>query len=69
MASKGLAVILEATDGVSVRAVVAVHVGITAIEVEVPRVRAICGTRPIVAVGANIVERTTAVVAVARHRQ
>ena len=29
-------VILKATDGVSVRAVVAVHIGIAAIEVQVP---------------------------------
>lgn len=36
MAKTGRDVILEAADGVSVRAVVAVHVGITAIEVQVP---------------------------------
>ena len=36
VAKTGLVVILEAADGVSVRAVVAVHVGIAAIEVQVP---------------------------------
>jgi len=47
--------------------VVAGHVGIAAVEVQAARVSAIYGTRPIVAVGTNIVERTIAVVAVACH--
>jgi len=61
--------ILKATDREAVRAVVVVHVGIAAVEVQVPRVSTIYGTRPIVAVGTHIVERTIAVVAVACHGQ
>jgi hypothetical protein len=61
--------ILKAPHREPVRAVVAVHVGIATVEVQVLSVRSIHSTRPIVAVGAYIVERTIAVVAVARHRQ
>lgn len=60
---------LEAAHGESARAVVAAHACTAALEVEVPRERATCGTRPIDAVEANIVERTTAGDSVARHGQ
>ena len=61
--------ILDTANGEPVRAVAAEHEGIAAIEEKVPLERTICGTRPIAAEGANIVERTTAVAAEARHRQ
>jgi len=62
-------IIIEATNRVSVRSIVDVHVGIAAIEVEVASIRAANRTTPIVAVGTDIVERTIAVVAVACQRQ
>lgn len=61
--------ILEATHRESVRPEVAAHVGIAAVEEEVEGVGAINRTAPIVAVGPHIVERTIAVVPVARHGQ
>ena len=61
--------VLEAADGESERAAAAAHEGTAAIEGQAPRERTICGTRPIVADGANIEERTTAAVAGARHSQ
>ncbi|MDA3894336.1 MAG: hypothetical protein PF517_21960 [Salinivirgaceae bacterium] len=57
--------ILNAANRKAVCSVVAVHIGIATVEVQVARVGAIYSTRPIVAVGTNIVERTIAVVAVA----
>ena len=53
------AIILKATNSVSVCSVVGVHAGIAA--VEVARIGAINLTAPIVAVGPDIVERTIAV--------
>ena len=61
--------ILKATYRVSVCSVVGVHVGIATIEVQVACICTANRTTPIVAVGTYIVERTIAVVAVARHRQ
>ena len=55
------AIILKATNSVSVCSVVGVHAGIAAVEVEVARIGAINLTAPIVAVGPDIVERTIAV--------
>ena len=63
------AIILKATNRESVSSVVGVHVGIAAIEVEVAGIGAANRTTPIVAVGTDIIERTIAVVAVARHGQ
>lgn len=64
-----ICLILKAAHRVSVCSVVGIHVGIAAIEVEVARIGAANRTAPIVAVGTDIVERTIAVVAVARHGQ
>ena len=61
--------ILNATYRDSVRPVVAVHVGIAAVEVQAPRVGTTYGTRPIVAAATHIAERTIAVAAVACHGQ
>lgn len=61
--------ILKATDRVTVSTIVGVHIGIGAIEVEVPGIGARYRTRPIVAVGANIVERAISAIAVARRGQ
>ena len=61
--------ILEATHRESVRSVVVDHVGIAAAEGEAARVSATNRTAPIVAVGTDIVERTIAAAAVARHGQ
>jgi len=73
MVLKGLwpkdAFILKTTNREPISSVVGVDVGIAAIEVEVAGIGAANRTRPIVAVGADIVERTIAVFAVARHRQ
>lgn len=63
------AIILKATNRVSVCSIVGVHVGIATIEVEVAGIGTINRTAPIVAVGTDIVERTIAVIAVARHGQ
>jgi hypothetical protein len=63
------AIILKATNRVSVCPIVGVHAGIAAIEEEVASICAANCTAPIVAVGTDIVERTIAVVAVARHGQ
>ena len=60
---------LKATDRVSVRSVEAAHVGITAEEGQVPRGGTTHGTRPIVANGANIDERTMAAAADAGNGQ
>ena len=59
--------ILEATHSDSACSVVGVHVG-TAAEEEVARIGAANRTAPVVAVGTDIVERTTDVAA-ARHGQ
>ena len=61
--------ILEATHRASVGSVEVVHVGSAAEEEEAARVSATNRTAPIVAAGTDIVERTIAVVAAARHRQ
>jgi len=62
--------ILNATYREAVCPVVAVHVGIATVEVQVPTVGSIVlRTAPIVAVATHIVERTIAVVAVACHGQ
>lgn len=61
--------ILKATDRKAVCAVVAVHVGIAAVEVQVSGVGTIYRTRPVVAVATHIVECAIAVVAVAGYGQ
>ena len=61
--------ILEAADRVPVGSVVAIQVGVTGIEVQVASIAATHRTRPVVAVGPDIVKRTGAVVAVARSWQ
>tara|TARA_B110000091_G_C13787037_1_gene463806 strand:- start:172 stop:360 length:189 start_codon:yes stop_codon:yes gene_type:complete len=58
-------VFLNATYREAVRPIVTIHVGITAIEVQVTGISTTNGTRPIVAVTTHIVERTITVVAVA----
>ena len=61
--------ILEATHREPVRSVVVAHAGIAADEAEVEGEGAINRTDPVVAVGTDIAERTTAVAAAASHRQ
>ena len=61
--------ILKAAHRLSARSVAGVHEGIAAAEVEVARIGTTNRTAPIVAVGADIVERPTAAAADARHRQ
>ena len=61
--------ILKATYRVAERAAAAAHVGTATEEEQVPRANTIHGTRPIDADGANKVERTIAVVAVAGNGQ
>jgi hypothetical protein len=59
----------EATHREPACSVAGSHVGRAAAEVEVARTGAANRTAPIVAIGANIAERTIAVVAAARHGQ
>jgi len=61
--------ILGTTNRKTVCPIVAVHVGIAGVEVQVAGIRPINRTTPIVAVATNIVERTIGSIAVARHRQ
>ena len=61
--------ILKTADREAVCTVVAIHVGIAAVEVQVSGVGTIYRTRPVVAVATHSVERTIAVVAVAGHGQ
>ena len=61
--------ILKATHRGTVRSIVGGHIGIAATEEEAAGIRTTHRTAPIAAAGPNIVERTTAVVAVARHGQ
>ena len=61
--------ILKTTNREPISSAVGAHAGIAATEVEEAGTGAANRTRPIVAVGTDIVERTIAVVAVARHRQ
>jgi hypothetical protein len=61
-----VSLIPEAPDRVSVRPIVAVHVGIATIEVQVPGIGTRNRARPVVAVRTHIEERAGTVVAVAR---
>lgn len=61
--------ILKATHRDSECSVVGDHIGIAATEEEVTRIGAANRTAPILAAGTDIVERTIAAVAAARHGQ
>ena len=61
--------VLKAANSESVSPVVGVHVGIGAAEEQEARTGTENRTAPIVAVGTDIVERTSTAVAVARHGQ
>ena len=61
--------ILKATNRVAECSVIGIHIGIAEIEVEDARIGAANRTAPIEAVGTDIVERTKAEDAVARHGQ
>ncbi len=65
--SSGL--VLKAAHREAERSVVDAHVGIAAVEAEVARIGTTNRTAPTDAVGTDIVERTTAAGAAARHRQ
>ncbi len=61
--------ILKAAHRVAARSVAAVHAGIAAIEAQESRIDTINRTAPIVAIGTDTAERTTAGEAAARHGQ
>ncbi len=65
----GWCLILKTTDTKTVRTVVAVHVGVAAVEVQVATVAAIHSTAPVVAVAVCVVDGTIVVVAVPRHNK